>query len=71
VNGFLGWDFDEIILFAHEAILTVRKDGLKRTPLRIVGGDQQRSSVMSAFLTFIYRAYCRARLAEMHKRAWL
>jgi hypothetical protein len=32
------------------------------------GKDQQRSSVMSTFLTLIYREFCRARLAEMRKQ---
>ena len=31
------------------------------------GVIQQRSSIMLAFFTMLYREYCRARLAEMRK----
>jgi hypothetical protein len=31
------------------------------------GVIQQRSSIMMAFFTMLYREYCRARLAEMRK----
>jgi hypothetical protein len=50
--------------------LAAHDDGPKRTPVTIAPNDQQRSSVMSAFLTLIYREYCRARLAEMQRKSF-
>jgi hypothetical protein len=35
--------------------------------IKLAGNDQQRSSIMSAILTLIYREYCKARLAEIAK----
>jgi hypothetical protein len=67
VNRFPGIGSDETNFFASEAIFGSRENGRKRTPVRIGGNDQQWSSIMSALLTLIYREYCRARLAEMHR----
>jgi hypothetical protein len=43
------------------------EDGRKQARANIEAVIKQRSSVMSAFLTLIYREYCKARLAEMRK----
>jgi hypothetical protein len=39
----------------------------KRTPVSITTNDEQWSSVMSAILTFIYREFCLARIAEIRR----
>ncbi|MGB9116195.1 hypothetical protein [Bradyrhizobium sp.] len=71
VSRFHGTGSDETIFFAQEAILAAHEDGPKRKPVMIARNDQQRSSVMPAFLTLIYREYCKARLAEMKEKALL
>jgi hypothetical protein len=43
--------------------------GPKQSARQDVVDDQQRSSVMSAIISLIYREYCRARLAEIQKLA--
>jgi hypothetical protein len=40
---------------------------LTQFPNQAFHTDQQRSSVMSAFLTLIYHEFCKGRLAEMRK----
>jgi hypothetical protein len=41
--------------------------GWKRTIAKVTTVIKQRSSIMLAFFTMLYRGYCRARLAEMRK----
>jgi hypothetical protein len=65
VNWFRGIAADETILSIQETALSAREKVRKRTPVSMFENDQQWGSVMSIFLTFIYREYCKARLAEM------
>jgi hypothetical protein len=43
------------------------EDGRKWVIAKVTAVIKQRSSIMLAFFTMLYRGYCRARLAEMRK----
>jgi hypothetical protein len=58
---------DEAFFLVHETILAGLRKRLETNVGHGAVYDQQSSSIMSAFLTLIYREYCKACLAEMGK----
>ena len=61
------WRREETNSSRTKPVLTRGEIGPKQSAHQDVAGDQQRSSVMSAIISLIYREYCRARLAEIQK----
>jgi hypothetical protein len=66
-GGVAGDGFDETSFLVHETILASLRKRQETNVGHAALHDQQWSSIMSAFLTLIYREYCKACLAEMQK----
>ncbi|WP_154073206.1 hypothetical protein [Bradyrhizobium erythrophlei] len=62
-----GTGSDETSFLVHETILASLRKRQETNVGQTGLDDQQWSSIMSALLTLIYRAYCKACLAEMQK----